>query len=260
PAARWAATRLAAAGTAHRLPVLRPSRGLAAAPRPGDVPEQRPAPDRLLPRLLGGAGPRPILRREPHRRAITGAAWEARSLPSGGLFSGTWRGWPNPFTPTTPLFLGTLSRKVREIRNFTPPPPCTGYPSRCNLIPATEGGDRGMRIRAVQAVFDWAGLDDSPSLGTIRRCLRALPDAAILHGLRSARGRGRDDYPVSALWGVAVLTPLLRHPSHEACLAELRRNPALRRLIGIEAEEHVPHHWNLSRFLDALGHPAHLAA
>src|SRR5262249_26886097 len=44
------------------------------------------------------------------------------------------------------------------------------------------------------------------------------------------------------------------------CLAELRRNAGLRRLIGIEAEEHVPHHWNLSRFLDALGHPAHLAA
>jgi Transposase DDE domain/Transposase domain (DUF772) len=117
-----------------------------------------------------------------------------------------------------------------------------------------------MRIRAVQAVFDWASLDDSPSLGTIRRCLQALPDAAILHGLRTARGRGRDDHPVTALWGVAVLTPLLRHPSHEACLAELRRNPALRRLIGIEAEEQVPHHWNLSRFLDALGHPAHLAA
>jgi Transposase DDE domain/Transposase domain (DUF772) len=117
-----------------------------------------------------------------------------------------------------------------------------------------------MRIRDVQAVFDWARLDDSPSLGTIRRCLQALPDAAILQGLRTARGRGRDDYPVGALWGVAVLTPLLRHPSHEACLAELRRNPPLRRLIGIEAEEHIPHHWNLSRFLDALGHPAHLAA
>ena len=117
-----------------------------------------------------------------------------------------------------------------------------------------------MRIKAVQAVFDWASLDDSPSLGTIRRCLQALPDAAILQGLRTARGRGRDDYPVTALWGVAVLTPLLRHPSHEACLAELRRNPALRRLIGIEAEEQIPHHWNLSRFLDTLGHPAHLAA
>jgi DDE family transposase/transposase-like protein DUF772 len=117
-----------------------------------------------------------------------------------------------------------------------------------------------MRIRAVQAVFDWASLADSPSLGTVRRCLQALPDAAILRGLRTARGRGRDDYPVIALWGVAVLTPLLRHPSHEACLAELRRNPALRRLIGIEAEDRVPHHWNVSRSLDTLGHPAHLAA
>lgn len=117
-----------------------------------------------------------------------------------------------------------------------------------------------MRIRAAQSFFDWACLEDSPSLGTIRRCLEAIPDAALLQGLRTARGRGRDDYPVSVLWGVAVLTPLLRHPSHEACLAELRRNPALRRLLGVEAEAQVPHHWNLSRFLDTLGHPVHLAA
>jgi len=117
-----------------------------------------------------------------------------------------------------------------------------------------------MNIMAFQSLFDWARLEDSPSLGTIRRCLEALPDAALLQGLRAARGRGRDDYPVVVLWGVAVLTPLLRHPSHEACLAELRRNPSLRRLIGIEAEEQVPHHWNLSRFLDTLGHPGHLAA
>jgi hypothetical protein len=113
---------------------------------------------------------------------------------------------------------------------------------------------------AVQALFDWARLEDSPSLGTIRHCLEAIPDAPLLQTLRNARGRGRDDYPLTVLWGVAVLTPLLRHPSHEACLAELRRNPALRRLLGVEAEAQIPHHWNLSRFLDALGHPAHLAA
>jgi Transposase DDE domain/Transposase domain (DUF772) len=117
-----------------------------------------------------------------------------------------------------------------------------------------------MRIMAAQAFFDWAALEDSPTEGTLRRCLEAIPDAALLQGLRTARGRGRDDYPVSVLWGVAILTPLLRHPSHEACLAELRRNPSLRRLIGIETEAQVPHHWNLSRFLDTLGHPVHLAA
>jgi Transposase domain (DUF772)/Transposase DDE domain len=117
-----------------------------------------------------------------------------------------------------------------------------------------------MRIMAAQSFFDWASLDDSPSWGTIRPCLEAIPDAALLQELRRARGRGRDDYPVSVLWGVAVLTPLLRHPAHEACRAELRRNPSLRRLLGVEAEAQVPHHWNLARFLDTLGHPVHLAA
>ena len=73
-------------------------------------------------------------------------------------------------------------------------------------------------------------------------------------------GHGRDDYPVSVLWGVAVLTPLLRHPSYDACLAELQRNATLCRLLGVETEAQVPKHWNLSRFLDVLGHPAHLSA
>jgi hypothetical protein len=67
-----------------------------------------------------------------------------------------------------------------------------------------------MRFRVVQAVFDWASLDNSPSLGTIRRCLQALPDGALLRGRHTARGRGFDDYPVTARWGVAVFTPSLR--------------------------------------------------
>lgn len=117
-----------------------------------------------------------------------------------------------------------------------------------------------MRITATRSLFAWATLEDSASLETVRRCLEAIPDAPLLQGLRQARGRGRDDYPVSVLWGVAVLTPLLRHPSEDVCLAELRRNPALCRLLGVETEAQIPHHWNLSRFLDVLGHPAHLAA
>ena len=117
-----------------------------------------------------------------------------------------------------------------------------------------------MRITATQPLFAWATLEDSPSLETVRRCLEAIPDASLLQGLRQARGHGRDDYPVSVLWGVAVLTPLLRHPSYDGCLAELRRNPTLCRLLGVETAAQIPHHWNLSRFLDVLGHPAHLAA
>jgi hypothetical protein len=117
-----------------------------------------------------------------------------------------------------------------------------------------------MHITATQPLFAWAALQDSPSLETIRRSLEAIPDTRLVEGLRQARGRGRDDYPVSLLWGVAVLTPLLRHASYDACLGEIRRNPALRRLLGVETEPQIPRHWNLSRFLDVLGHPAHLAA
>jgi hypothetical protein len=117
-----------------------------------------------------------------------------------------------------------------------------------------------MRIAQTQPLFAWAALEDSPSMATIRRCLEAIPDALLLDRLRGARGRGRDDYPVSLLWGVAVLTPMLRHASYDACLAEVRRNPALKHLLGVETQGRVPHHWNLSRFLDVLGHPAHLTA
>jgi Transposase DDE domain/Transposase domain (DUF772) len=117
-----------------------------------------------------------------------------------------------------------------------------------------------MKVMDIQRLFAWAVLEDSPSLGTIRRCLEAIPDGPLRQGLCLARGRGRDDYPVSVLWGVAVLTPLLRHASYDACLAEVRRNPTLQRLLGLETDDQIPHHWNLSRFLDVLGHPAHLSA
>ena len=45
-----------------------------------------------------------------------------------------------------------------------------------------------MRITATQPLFAWATLEDSPSLGTVRRCLEAIPDASLLQGLRQARG------------------------------------------------------------------------
>jgi hypothetical protein len=39
----------------------------------------------------------------------------------------------------------------------------------------------------------------------------------------------------------------------EACLTELRRNPALRLLVGIEREADVPNGWNITRFTNVLG-------
>ena len=116
-----------------------------------------------------------------------------------------------------------------------------------------------MRLNTQQPLFAWEALEDSPSLQTIRTVLEQLPDGRLLAALHAWRGKGRDDYPVRALWGTLLLTILLRHPTLEACLADLRRNAALRKLIGIESETAVPKKWNLSRFLDVLGQPVHLA-
>ena len=116
-----------------------------------------------------------------------------------------------------------------------------------------------MRIALTKPLFAWDCLQDSPNLKTIREFLRSVPDAKLLAALRRRRGHGRDDYPISVLWGVSLLTALLRHTTTEACLGELERNPSLRRLIGIESEEQAPKKWNMSRFEKILGHEPQLS-
>jgi hypothetical protein len=116
-----------------------------------------------------------------------------------------------------------------------------------------------MLLATSQPLFPWDALEDSPSLATIKQLLASIPDAALLDSLRQARGHGRDDHPISVLWGVLLLTILLRHVHFEACLAELRRNDDLRALIGIPRDEEskVPDSWNVSRFLHVLGQEPH---
>lgn len=115
-----------------------------------------------------------------------------------------------------------------------------------------------MRIAIAKPLFAWDALEDSPSLKSLRILLEAIPDQALLASLRSARGKGRDDYPVEVLWGTLLLAIALRHVSLDACLEELKRNPTLRLLIGIEAEDDVPKPDNMSRFLATLGEEPHL--
>src|SRR5262249_31045358 len=110
-----------------------------------------------------------------------------------------------------------------------------------------------MRISALQSLFAWEALDDSPSLDTLRQFLQLVPDQQLLLQLRQRRHNGNNKYPVPILWGTLLLSIVLRHTTMRACLAELGRNAGLRRLIGIESEYHVPNDWNRSRFLEVLG-------
>lgn len=115
-----------------------------------------------------------------------------------------------------------------------------------------------MLIHATKALFAWDCLEDVPQLRTIKDVLGSLPDEALLDGLQTARGNGRDDYPVRVLWGVVLLSILCRHTHVEGCLDELQRNPTLCALIGINCPAAIPNGWNVSRFLDVLGQQPHL--
>lgn len=114
-----------------------------------------------------------------------------------------------------------------------------------------------MKIALPKPLFAWDELEDSPSLSTLKELLELFPDGKLLESLRRARGKGRDDYPVHVLWGVVALSIACRHLDMEACLAELRRNVGLRRLIGIDDEAQVPKGYNMSRFLATLGEEPH---
>src|SRR5262249_48873115 len=114
-----------------------------------------------------------------------------------------------------------------------------------------------MLIHAAKPLFAWSELEDAPQLRTIKDVLSSLPDQHLLDGL-AARGNGRDDFPVSVLWGVVLLSILCRHCIVEDCLDELRRTPTLCSLIGINSPTAIPNGWNLSRFLDVLGQQPHL--
>jgi len=115
-----------------------------------------------------------------------------------------------------------------------------------------------MQLYTTDPLFAWARLEDHPELSTLRLLLEVLPDQALLEGLEKARGKGRDDFPVRVLWGVVVFTIALRHPSYASCIAELNRNPALYRLLGISAVKGIPKDYNVSRFVEVLGQEAHL--
>ena len=115
-----------------------------------------------------------------------------------------------------------------------------------------------MRLFCTDPLFAWDKLPDSPDLIALRFLLDVLPDQRLLLALRSHRGNGRNDYPVPVLWRVHLARYFLRHEHLEQCLAELGRNPALRRVVGIEEGQKVPEPWNLSRFQEVLGQEQHL--
>jgi len=82
------------------------------------------------------------------------------------------------------------------------------------------------------SLFDWRDVDARSDLDRFYLVCDHLPDTRLVQYLEVMRGSGRDDYPVAAMWNAVVAGVVFQHPSIEALIRELGRNPALRQACG----------------------------
>ena len=131
-------------------------------------------------------------------------------------------------------------------------------------------------------LFSWEDIEARSDLDHFFLVRDHLPDEQIIQYLEVMRGKGRNDFPVQAMWNGLIAGVVFQHPSIESLLRELSRNPCLLEACGFEVlprqkkpiaelvrDSHtggvhvvwsapqeayytVPSSWNFSRFLSNL--------
>ena len=87
---------------------------------------------------------------------------------------------------------------------------------------------------ASNVLFSWADVEKLPELRRLELVLDTLPDQELVATLEAARGRGRDDDPVRAMWRALIAGVVFGHRSIASLLRELGRNPALLAACGFD--------------------------
>jgi hypothetical protein len=112
-----------------------------------------------------------------------------------------------------------------------------------------------MAIIPQQRLFGWREIDELGDLERLALVLRHLPDEELMRKLERERAKGRNDYPIRAVWNSVVAGVVFQHPSIESLRRELARNAQLRDICGFDpclGERAVPPAYVYSRFLGKL--------
>lgn len=72
-------------------------------------------------------------------------------------------------------------------------------------------------------LFCWDDVEKLPELRRLELVLDTLPDEELVAALEAERGRGRNDYPVRAMWRALVAGGVFGHRSIASLLREFRR-------------------------------------
>jgi len=101
------------------------------------------------------------------------------------------------------------------------------------------------------SLFSWQDLEELGDLERLVIVLDTVPDEALMGQRETARGRGRNEYPVRAMWNSVLAGVVFQHPSIESLRRELARNAQLRALCGFRNAA-VPPASAYTRFLRRL--------
>jgi hypothetical protein len=104
-------------------------------------------------------------------------------------------------------------------------------------------------------LFSWREIEARSDLDRLRMVLEVIPDEGLMRKLEGVRGRGRDDYPVRAVWNSLLAGVVYQHVSVASLRRELLRNAELRELCGFDSvlgSRAVPSESAYTRFLRNL--------
>jgi len=91
-----------------------------------------------------------------------------------------------------------------------------------------------MAIIPQKRLFTWENIEARSELDRLKMVLSVLPDEELMQDLERHRGKGRDDYPVRAIWNSVIAGIVYQHKSIESLRRELKRNGELRDLCGFD--------------------------
>jgi hypothetical protein len=112
-----------------------------------------------------------------------------------------------------------------------------------------------MAIIRQKQLFSWKEIENLGDLDRLPLVLEYLPDEPLMRILESQCGKGRDEYPIRAVWNSILAGIVFQHNSIELLRRELRRNAQLRWLCGFDlakATAAVPPAYVYTRFLKLL--------
>jgi transposase len=112
-----------------------------------------------------------------------------------------------------------------------------------------------MAIIHEQELFSWKEIEDLGDLERLKLIIDHMPDEKLMQFLEKIRYKGRNDYPIRAVWNSILAGIVYQHESTASLMRELKRNIQLREICGfstLKGVAAIPTKSAYSRFLNCL--------